>query len=367
MTSIESRKSEHVEIALRLRERPGLASGWDEVELVHEAMPEVDLDQVDLRVELLGASFAAPLMIAGMTGGHQGAAKINATLARVAAEYNLPMGLGSQRAALLDPSLEQGYRIARESAPGAFLIGNIGASQLIDQDTGKRFGLAEIERAVEMIEADALAIHLNPLEELIQPEGDRRTRGIAEAIGELAETLAVPVVVKETGAGISPASAARVAALPVAALDVGGAGGTNFAAIERERAAEQESRGSIELGDALADWGIPTAISVLAASGAGKPVIATGGVRSGMHAAKALTLGAAMTGVARPLLAASLEGEQAVGAWVDRFLGELRAVMLLCGCERVSDLHRRPPVLRGRVLDWAESLAIKPSRPAHGR
>lgn len=363
MSSIESRKSEHIEIALRLGDK-GPSSGWDDVVLTHEALPEVDLDAVDLGVEVFGRRFSLPLMVAGMTGGHGASVEVNARLAKVAARHGLPMGLGSQRAALLDPALEEGYRVARQAAPDAFLVGNVGANQLIEQESGPAFGLEDLERAVEMIAADAMAIHLNALEELIQPEGDRRTAGLTEAIAEIAAGLSVPVIVKETGAGLAPPTAAKIARLPVAAVDVGGAGGTSFAAIERERAAARGLDEYARLGATLGEWGVPTAVSVMAARAAGKPVIATGGVRNGLHAAKALTLGADMVGVARPLLAAALEGDAALDAWIENFRGELKAVMMLCGCRRSEQLRERPFVLHGHVRDWVETFGLPRRRPA---
>jgi len=209
---------------------------------------------------------------------------------------------------------------------------------------------------VEMAGADALAVHLNALEESVQPEGDRRARGVAAAIAELVETLGVPVVVKETGAGMAGSTARRLRDLGVAALDVGGLGGTSFALIERMRAARQGDVRGTALGDDVGEWGIPTAISIACARTAGLPLIATGGVRSGLDAAKAIALGATAVGVARPLLVAALEGDDAVDAWIARFARALAAVHQLTGSATPAQLRERPLVVSGRTRRWLDDL-----------
>ena len=243
--------------------------GWDDVRLVHEALPEVDQCEIDLSVEFLGHRLRAPLLIAGMTGGHTTARDVNAVLARAAERHGLAMGVGSQRAALRRPDLAYTYTVVREQAPTAFLIGNIGAPQLIAQDAAPPLGLDEVQLALDMIRADALAIHLNFLQESVQPEGERRSRGCAEAIRRVVETIDAPVIAKETGAGISQATALRLRDLGVAGLDVGGVGGTSFAAVEGLRAEAQGSTGSQRLGEVLRDWGIPTPVSVVGVQLAG--------------------------------------------------------------------------------------------------
>ncbi len=356
VSGVEGRKAEHLELSVNEPVEGASGPGWADIELVHEALPEVDLEEVDLGVELLGRRLRAPVMIAAMTGGHEGALEVNGALARAASRHGLAIGVGSQRAALQDPELAHTYAVVRETAPDAFVVGNLGAAQLIDQGAGRQLGLADARAAVEMVRADALAIHLNFLEESVQPEGDRRTRGIANAIETLAERLAVPVIAKETGAGMTRATASRLRDLGVSALDVGGSGGTNFAIIERMRAERQGDDRGIRLGRSLAEWGIPTAVSVAGASGVGVPVIATGGVRSGLDAAKAFALGATMVGVARPLLQAALEGDDALDRWIENFLEELRTVVMLAGCARPAELRVRPRVIHGRTRDWLDQL-----------
>ncbi len=349
LRAVPRRKGEHLEMALDGSVESASRPGWDEVHLLHEALPELDEEQIDLSVRLLGRTLALPLVIAAMTGGHRDALAVNAVLARAAERHGIAIGVGSQRAGLLDP------------APTALVIGNIGASQLIPQDGAGALPLDAVRRAIEMVRADALAIHLNVLEETIQPEGDRRTHGCAQAIRTLVEQLDVPVILKETGAGISRATAARIAALGVETVDVGGLGGTSFALIERMRAERQGDARGVALGDELAEWGIPTAVAIAWAAAEGLTVVGTGGVRSGLHAAKALALGATAVGVARPLLVAATEGDAEACAWIERFARSLRAVLLLTGARDVAALRRRPLVLTGRVRAWLDGVRTPPA------
>jgi isopentenyl-diphosphate delta-isomerase len=266
------------------------------------------------------------------------------------------MGVGSQRAALRNPDLAHTYGVVREQAPNALLIANIGAGQLVDQDSGPAFSVEHARRAIEMLRADALAIHLNTLEESVQPEGDRRAIGAAEALRRVVAGTDVPVLAKETGAGLSASAALRLKDLGVAALDVGGVGGTSFAAIEGLRAASQGDRKGQRLGEVLRDWGIPTAVAVIMAGVAGLPMIATGGVRSGLDAAKALTLGATAVGVARPILRAALEGEAALNDWIEQCMLELRTALFLTGSHSLAELRLRPRVILGETRAWLDAL-----------
>jgi isopentenyl-diphosphate delta-isomerase len=357
--AIAARKSEHLELALRPEAQWRSGAGWLDVELVHASLPELDLDETELSTELLGHPLRAPLIIAGMTGGHPDATRLNRLLGGAAQRHGLAVGVGSQRAALVDPALEPTYTAIRESAPDAFVIANIGAAQLVDQAGGHAVGPGDVRRLVEMIRADALAVHLNFLEEAIQPEGDRRARGCAAAIAQLCQGIAVPVIAKETGGGMSRETAEQLAALGVAALDVGGAGGTSFTVIEQLRASRQGDARGMSLGQTFAGWGIPTPAAVAAASEAGLPVIATGGIRSGLDAAKAIALGAVAAGVARPLLSAAMEGEEAVDRWIEQFLTELRTAVFLTGCAGPRELRRRRVLVTGRTRDWIDALGAR--------
>jgi isopentenyl-diphosphate delta-isomerase len=350
--AIERRKREHVELAAGELRNPGSA-GFEDVHLIHDALPETDPASVDTSVDLLGRRLELPLVIAAMTGGHSGGRDINATLARAAQRHGIAMGVGSQRAALVERSLAETYAVARREAPTAMLIANIGVPQLVAQGPTPALGVDEIEALIGMIEADALAIHLNAVQELVQPEGQPDARGWLAAIEALAARLAVPVIAKETGAGMSESVARRLRDAGVSALDVGGRGGTSFAAIEAARAERMGDRRGIDLGDRLADWGIPTAVSIAWAAGSGLPVIGTGGVRSGVDAAKAISLGATAVGVARPFLKAALDGgDDAVDAWIDAFRTELSAAMYLTGSTTIGELRNAPHVILGTTAEW---------------
>jgi isopentenyl-diphosphate delta-isomerase len=316
----------------------------------------VDQCAVDLSTDFLGRRLAAPLVIAGMTGGHTTAHDVNAVLARAAERHGLAMGVGSQRAALRRPDLAYTYSVVRDQAPTAFLIGNIGAPQLIAQGEAPPLGLDEVHAAITMIRADALAVHLNFLQESVQPEGDRLASGCATAIEDLSSSVETPVIAKETGAGLARDTALRLKELGVKALDVGGVGGTSFAAIEGLRAEAQGARQAQRLGEVFRDWGIPTPVSVVGVQAAGVPAIATGGIRTGLDAAKALALGATLVGVARPLLQAALEGDSAVDAWIAQFLHELRTVLFLTGSADIATLRTRPRVITGATRAWLDQL-----------
>lgn len=362
--AVEARKAEHLKLAARPDVDAADGSVWRDMHFEHEALPECNLDDVDLSVTFLGHRLEAPLVIAGMTGGHRAAEQINVALASAADRSGVALGVGSQRAALVNPELTSTYSIVRTIAPSAFIIGNVGIAQLLPQASGPALSIEQLQAAVEMVRADALAIHLNFLEESVQPEGDRRAAGGLQAIGQVASALAVPVVVKETGAGMSRATALRLAAAGVAALDVGGSGGTSFAAIEGLRAQARHDERGHRLADSLRGWGIPTPVSIVAARAAGIPLIATGGIRSGLDGAKAIALGATLVGVARPLLVAASEGEEAVHAWVDGFLHELRSVMFLLGARTPGELRRKRLVVTGATHAWLEQLGLEYGAPA---
>jgi isopentenyl-diphosphate delta-isomerase len=354
--AIEQRKADHLRLSASSDvDAPG-GAGWDDIKLVHNALPEIDQCDVDLSTTFLGRRLVLPLLVAGMTGGHRTAHEVNAVLGRAAERHGLVMGVGSQRAALRRQDLAYTYTVVREQAPTAMLIANIGAPQLIDQEHAPALSRAEVRSAVDMIRADALAVHLNFVQECVQPEGERRAVGCAEALRDVAGYVGVPVLAKETGAGLSRQTAWQLRELGVRALDVGGVGGTSFAAVEGLRASAQGATGSQRLGELLRDWGIPTPVSVVGALAAGVPVVATGGIRSGLDAAKALALGATLVGVARPLLQAALQGDAAVEAWIAQFVAELRTVLFLTGSADLAALRGTPRVMTGATREWLTQL-----------
>jgi len=356
MDEVEARKGEHLQVARTRDVNTTARAGWDDVRLVHQSLPELDLDEVDPSVTFLGHRLRYPIFIASMTGGHEEARDVNRLLARATQEFGIAMGVGSQRAALRDARLRPTYSVVREEARDALIVANIGAPQLISQNGARPISPEQVLEVVEMVAADALAVHLNFLEELVQTEGDRRARGCQDAIAELARSSPVPLIGKETGAGLSREAAERLSAAGVKALDVGGVGGTSFAAVEGYRAAARgDQRGAI-LGEVFRDWGIPTAVALIQARSTGLPLIATGGIRTGLDAAKALALGASLVGVARPLLSAAVDGYDSVVAWLRQFITELETALFLTGSANLDQLRRRPPIVLGETREWLRQL-----------
>ncbi len=306
-------------------------AGFDRWVFEHQALPELDLAEVDPSALFLGRRLAAPLLISCMTGGTGEATRINRHLAICAEQSRIAIGVGSQRKAIEDPEQAASFQI-RELCPSVPLLANLGAVQL-----NYGFGLAECRRAVEMIAADALVLHLNPLQEALQPEGQCDFRGLAQKIGEVASGLGVPVIVKEIGCGLSAATARALREVGVTLVDTAGAGGTSWARIEARRS------GDLELGERVGDWGIPTAESIreLAAVG-GLTIIGSGGVRSGLDVAKAIALGARLVGIAQPFLEAARESAERAIERARRTVRELTIAMFCVGAGSLAELASRP-------------------------
>ncbi len=341
-SSTRRRKKEHVDIVLKKDVgHRSKSTGFDRYDFIHNALPELSLDEVDTRSSFLHRSLDLPLMITGMTGGYPGAVKINAGLAAVCHEKKIALGLGSQRQMLEDRSQWNSFRVARKNAPDIPLIGNIGATHVVDAEAADR-----VKRLVEWIEADAIAIHLNALQEAVQPEGTADFRGVLHGIERIVRASPVPVIVKETGAGISAAVAQRLIDAGVSIIDVSGAGGTSWSAVESFRQNNRKSR----LAARFRDWGIPTADCVTQLARFREIfIIASGGIRDGVDVAKALALGAALAGMARPLLHAfSARGKKGLVEEIDAIAAELRLVMFLTGCASITELRKTPPVDHGR-------------------
>jgi isopentenyl-diphosphate delta-isomerase len=341
------RKIEHLDICIR-ENVESKGNGFDDIEFVHRCLPEINRADIATGTTFLGHRFKAPLMIASMTGGHPDTTEVNANLAMAAEELGLGMGVGSQRAALEDPKLEDSYRIVRDKAPHAFIYGNIGAPQLL------KYGIDDLERAVSMIDADAMAIHLNFLQEAIQPEGESDAKGIIERIAAVAAGLSVPVIVKETGAGICHMDAYTLQKTGVAAIDVGGKGGTSWAGVEVFRARKENEALSEHLGMKFWDWGIPTTVSLVEAD-IGLPLISTGGIRDGVMIAKSLALGASMSSIALPLVGPARAGPGKVKEQLELYIEELKAVMFLTGSRSVEDIRRVPVIISGKTKDALEA------------
>ena len=310
----------------------------------------MDFDAIDPSVTLLGRRLKAPIVITGMTGGFPDAAKINENLARAAAEVGVAMGVGSERAAVLKGRYPESYACVA-SYPVPLKFANIGAPQLIPQKPGEAVvGPAEARAAMELIGADALAIHLNFLQEMVQPEGDRRARGCLERIAELAR--AFPVLVKETGAGISRSVGEELRGRGVKAFDVSGTGGTSFAAVEHYRAVEQGAEREARVGKTFWDWGIPSPVSVVELAPLGLPVVASGGVRSGLDVARAIALGATAAGTAGGVLRAASTGFEETRLELETLVHELRVAMFLTGSRTIEELRATPTVITGETRLW---------------
>lgn len=352
---INERKLDHIAISLKNPVESTISSGFDDIIPVHRALPEGNMDEIDLITPFFGKTLKAPLVIAGMTGGHEKAKKINENLAIAAQELAIAMGVGSQRAGLENEELVGTYSVARDAAPDAFLIANLGAVQFASEYT-----IEEARKAVDMIKADALAVHLNPLHEAVQPEGDRDFKGCIDAIAGL-KGLEVPVIAKETGAGISRKDAVLLEKAGVAGIDVGGLGGTSFAAVESYR-----KRTKKELAERFWNWGIPTAVSTIEVLESTKlPVISTGGIRNGIDVAKALALGATAAGMALPVLKEAIKGGEAVKAKLNQILDELRTAMFLLGAKDLEELRNCDLVITGRTREWLAARGIDYKRYAN--
>jgi isopentenyl-diphosphate delta-isomerase len=329
-----SRKQEHVELVLK--NNVGFRSkttGFEEWDFVHNALPELDFSDTDPAQTFLGKKLAAPFIVSCMTGGYAGAKKINKDLAEVCAEFPIAMGIGSQRQAIENDLFHASFKIAREVAPDIPLIGNIGAAQVAKQSSVDR-----IRSAVELIRADALAVHLNPAQELLQPEGNPIFKGVLEGIEMLVLNLHVPVIVKEIGAGISGQVAQLLTDVGVKYIDVAGAGGTSWSGVELLR----RKTGTVDMS-MFWDWGIRTADSIVAVRNVLKKgvVIGSGGITNGLEAAKAIALGADMVGAARPMLQElNAHGKKGLQKLIAAWIHQLRGAMFLTGSQTIEQLRR---------------------------
>ncbi|AXR80052.1 Isopentenyl-diphosphate delta-isomerase, FMN-dependent [Natrarchaeobaculum sulfurireducens] len=347
MPETSDRKDDHIRI-IEEEDVETSGTGFADVEFVHEALPEIHRDEIDTTTTLFGHELAVPIVIESMTGGHPNTTKINRALAEAAQEVGVAMGVGSQRAGieLDDEDLLESYTVVRDAAPDAFLYGNVGAAQLLEYDVD------DVETAVEMIDADAMAIHLNFLQEAVQPEGDVDAQGCLEAIEHIASDLSVPIVVKETGNGISRETARRLADADVDAIDVAGQGGTTWSGIESYRAAAVGADRQEKVGQLFRAWGVPTAVSTIEAANEHDCVIASGGVRSGLDVAKAVALGARAGGLAKPFLRPAGQGTEAVVDFLETLALELRTAMFVTGSASVEDLREAEYVVLGRTQEY---------------
>jgi isopentenyl-diphosphate delta-isomerase len=331
-SEIENRKSEHLRVCIEEDvEFQQLTSGLEKYRFTHCCLPELDRSDIELGTNFLGKSLKAPILISSMTGGTELAHLVNTRLATVAQRYGLAMGVGSQRIALEQPELAPTFAV-RSLAPDILLLANLGAVQL-----NYGCGLEECLKLVELLEADALILHLNPLQEWVQSGGDSNFKGLLAKIEQICAQLPVPVIAKEVGNGISAMMAQRLIEAGVAAIDVAGAGGTSWAKVESQRAKDNRQR---HLGQVFADWGLPTAecITAIRSVNSTIPLIASGGLKNGLDIAKAMALGADLAGLARPFLVAAIESEAAVDELVKFLIAEIEIVLFCTGNPNLSAL-----------------------------
>lgn len=344
ISQIEKRKKEHLELCAKkdvlFKEKTTLL---EFVELNYLALPEINFNEIDLSVEFLGKKFSFPFIVSAITGGAQVSKKVNLEIAKAAQEMGVGMGLGSMRAMLEQPSLTETYFV-RDVAPDIFISGNLGAAQLKD------YSPKEVDAALSAIEANSLAIHINAAQEAMQPEGDLDFRGVIAKIAEYADTLSVPVYVKEVGHGISYETAMMLKDTKIAALDTQGAGGTSWTRVDSLRHKKS-------FGTEFRDIGIPTAVSIIetknALIGTNKKIIASGGIRNGLDATKAIILGANMVGNALPILKAqNKNGTKEIITYLENFKKEMQISSFLVGCKNILELQKQEYVVLGKLKDW---------------
>ncbi|NET51608.1 MAG: type 2 isopentenyl-diphosphate Delta-isomerase [Merismopedia sp. SIO2A8] len=339
MTTTQSRKADHIRVCLeddvQFQTTP---TGLEHYRFTHCCLPELDWTDIDLTTSFLGKTLQAPLLISSMTGGTEQAKQINYRLAAIAQHNGIAMGVGSQRVAVEKPDVADTFSV-RAIAPDILLFANLGAVQL-----NYDYGLDECLRVVDWLQADALILHINPLQECVQSNGDKNFRGLFAKIEQLCKALPVPVIAKEVGNGISAPMAQRLMEVGVTAIDVAGAGGTSWAKVEGERANDAKQR---RLGTTFANWGIPTTecIQTIRAIAPNVPLIASGGLRNGLDVAKAIALGADMAGLALPFLKAASESEAAVQELVELLIAEITTSLFCTGCRTPHEL-RAPGLLK---------------------
>jgi isopentenyl-diphosphate delta-isomerase len=319
----KTRKQDHIRICLEKDVQYRKSNGFDRYEFEHNALHEIDFEKIDTSVEFMGKKFSAPILIEAMTGGIPESEKINKNLAKAAQDLGLGMGVGSQRAALETPELSYTYKV-RDVAPDIFLLGNIGAVQLQEHK-------GEARKLMDMIGADALAVHLNPAQEMAQSEGNRNFENVLSNINDIV-VKGIPVIVKEVGCGISGTVARKLALAGVAAIDVAGAGGTSWVKVDYHR-------GETSMKNFL-EWGMPTAECLEQCRDVEVPLIASGGIRTGMDIAKAIAMGASLAGMALPLLKPASKSPEAVKEHLRGIINELRITMLLVGAKNIGELRK---------------------------
>uniref|UniRef100_A0A7J2TK74 Isopentenyl-diphosphate delta-isomerase n=1 Tax=Archaeoglobus fulgidus TaxID=2234 RepID=A0A7J2TK74_ARCFL len=350
-----NRKLDHIRICLTEEVESGY-TGFEDVLLIHQAIPNFDFEEIRTEVQFFGKRLSFPFLIASMTGGHAVSKEINANLAIAVEEKGIGMGVGSQRAGIEDRSVEDTFSVVRDLAPNAFIYANIGLPQVIEDPE-------VVDKAIEMVDANAIAIHLNYLQEAMMEEGDLISRGAFDVLEEVCRSSRVPVIVKETGAGISREIALKLREIGVSAIDIGGKGGTSFSAVEAYRSENEVLR---SVGFDFFDWGIPTAFCLVDCAKI-LPVIATGGIRNGIDVAKSIAMGAVLASSALPFLSPARISADAVKRQIDRFMRGFKTAMFLCGAKNVEELRRKPIFVSGKLLEWLRFRKVDVEKFCEGR
>ena len=334
---VQKRKADHISICLKEDvESKGISAGFEYVHLIHNAMPEIDFEEVDTTTSIFGKALKYPLLFDSITGGSDEGKPLNETMAQVAEEKGLGMFLGSVRAALEDPSTKETYTIARDVAPNIFLALNIGAPQL-----SKGLDIDKLKALISDTKANAIVVHLNPLQEVVQVDGEPSFKGVYEKIDLLAKNIGIPVVVKEVGSGIAKETAAKLELAGVSCINIAGLGGTNWATVESNRSKMLGDKSKSSLGESFLGWGIPTVVSLIECASTVKiPLIASGGLRNGLDIAKALVLGAKYGAMALPILKLAKKSKPSLSTYVDQMFLEFKTAMFLTGCKKVDELRR---------------------------
>lgn len=348
MPTTQNRKKDHIDICLNQKvDNSKCIDSFADVDLVYKALPDINLKDIDTTLTFLNKNLKAPIIISSMTGGTPAAEKINKRLAKVAEELGLAFAVGSQRAAIEDPSLERTYQV-RDVAPNTVVIGNLGAVQLL-----KGYTVDHVKRAISMISADALYLHINPLQEACQLEGDTNFAGLIDKIEDVAQLFDKPLIVKEVGCGFDRDTARLLEKAGIVAIDVAGMGGTSWPLVESKR-------NTSKVGETFCCFGVPTPISLIETKSiVDIPVIASGGIRTGLQAAKAIALGADLVGIALPLLKPATQSEAAVRSFLERFISELRVAMFAVGAKNIRELQKRPVIVSGKTKEWLDQRGIR--------
>lgn len=350
------RKLAHIQICLEHDvQARNITTGLEDISFVHHATTDLNIDEIDLSVEIFNKKLSIPLIISGMTGGHDFTHKLNAFLSQAVEQTNIGMGVGSQRAALENEDVKESFNVVRENAPNALIIGNIGAGQIAQGLTNVQF-----QEIIDMIKADAVAVHFNPLQEAIQPEGDTQLRGLHAKIERLIQDHSVPVIAKEVGSGFSLHDIVQIKKMGFKAIDIQGAGGTSWAGVEAIRTILPKYKNT---GEIFWDWGVQTALStILARKNFEGVIIGSGGIRNGLDIAKLIALGADVTGMAIPFLfAVQKHSAEAVKQKIEEISYQLRLACFLTGSSSLSDLRKAPLVISGKTAEIMRIHNIDPS------